>query len=102
MYCIKTQEVGFMAICTMFGMHPIVLSALAITYSKRSFSVYSVLLLAQDAHGLAQKSEDRTGKLLDRRVYRTVHAATVVTDATQIHSGPSLRLALLVSLVHIS
>lgn len=59
-----------MAICTMFGMQPIVLSALAITYSKRSFSVYSVLLLAQDAHCLAQKSEDRTGKL-DRRVYRT-------------------------------
>ena len=69
MYCIKTQEVGFMAIRTMFGMHPIILSALlAITHSKGSFSVYSVLLLAQDAHCLAQNRQAYVD-----RVYRAVH-----------------------------
>jgi hypothetical protein len=64
MYCIKTQKVGFMAIRTMFGMHPIILSALAIIPTQNEvFQYIPLLLLAQDAHCLSQKSEDRTGKL---------------------------------------
>ena len=53
-----------MAIRTMFGMHPIILSALAIIPTQNEvFQYIPLLLLAQDAHCLSQKSEDRTGKL---------------------------------------